>query len=132
MFCFSIGTKKLIEQITRFGVVERKTKILQQPSLYNDEIKYLSSLFKGIIDGDGWVSKDGKQFFISSASNGFIKWCKNILENNFHMFDLRIIEKNNFYILRSAKKQNIAILKEKIYNNSIGMVRKYNRIHQII
>lgn len=132
MYQFTIRSRKLIEDIKRLGLVERKTKTLQPPKLYEDEIQYLSFIFKGIIDGDGWIEKNGNGFFISTASGDFAYWCKDILENYFNMANINIRQKyDGFYIIGSSKKNNIEILKNTIYKSSIGMLRKYNRVHKI-
>ena len=106
----------------------KKTFSLIGPDLYDGEIKYLSYIVRGIIDGDGWIRKDGREFFISSASNEFIKWCKKaLIYLGFEDLEARFItnEFNGIYIIRSAKKYNLEVLKNKVYNKPFGMERKY-------
>ena len=132
MYGIGIYSNEIIEDIKRYGLVENKTHTLQPPKLKNDEIKYLPYIFKGIIDGDGWIRKDGKAFNIASASKDFIYWCKDILENYFGMEKVNVTKKyDNFYILHSAKQKNIEILKNKIYISDMGMKRKYNKVHNL-
>lgn len=133
MYGIGIYSPELIEDIKRYGLVERKTWTLQPPKLYDDELKFLPYLFKGIIDGDGHISKDGKGFSIGSASKDFIYWCKDILESYFGMKNIIIthIKDIDFYNLHSSRKYNIEILKNTIYKDDMGMKRKYNRLHQI-
>lgn len=120
--------RKLLEEMKRLGVTAKKTFSLIGPDLYDGEIKYLSYIVRGIIDGDGWIRKDGREFFISSASNEFIKWCKKaLIYLGFENLEARFItnEFNGIYIIRSAKKYNLEVLKNKVYNKPFGMERKY-------
>lgn len=118
----------LLQEVERLGVIENKTFKLKGPILYDNEIKYLPYILRGIIDGDGWIRKDGKEFFISSASSEFIQWCKNSLEKlDFENINVRFInnEYNGIYVIRTAKSINLELLKSKIYNKPFGMERKY-------
>lgn len=124
--------KELVEQCRRFGFVENKTYNMKNLNLFKSEEKYLSHIIRGIIDGDGWISSDGKEFFIVSASNDFIVWCKQALEN-LGCEDLKINfiknDNNGIYSIRSRKKINIEVLKKKVYTTKYGMIRKYDRLH---
>ncbi|MEN8076793.1 LAGLIDADG family homing endonuclease [Clostridioides difficile] len=120
--------KELVEEMKRLSVTARKTFSLEGPNLYDYEKRYLPYIIRGIIDGDGWIRKDGKEFFISSASNEFIKWCGTALKYlGFEGIEERFIA-NDFrgiYIIRTAKKYNLEVLRNKIYNKPFGMNRKY-------
>ena len=128
-----IYSDKLKKQLSRFGIVPQKTFILGDLNLKSQEIKFLPVILRGIIDGDGWIRKDGKEFFICSASENFIKWCIESLEK-LNMKSLKITkdireDRNILYYVRSATKNNIEILKNKIYNKNFGMSRKYNLLN---
>ena len=121
--------KNNVNNLFRLGVTDRKTFTTNGPQLKKRELKYLNYIIRGVIDGDGWIRKDGKEFFISSASEKFIVWCKNSLEIlGFKDVRVRFIsnEYNGIYLIRSAKKHNIELLKSKIYNKPFGMARKYD------
>lgn len=103
------------------------------PLLSIDEKRYLAFIVRGIIDGDGWVRKDGCEFFICSASEKFIKWCKEALEElKFIDIKIRFIENdfNGIYIIRTAVIHNIKLLQNLIYKEPFGMMRKYNLLHK--
>ncbi|WP_291578340.1 LAGLIDADG family homing endonuclease [Clostridium sp. UBA6640] len=124
--------KDYVKQVERFGVISNKTHILTKPLLNEQELIYLNYIIRGIIDGDGWIRKDGKEFFISSASFEFIKWCKEMLEYmGLNNLKIKFI-KNNYngiYLIRTASRDNIELLKLKIYDKPFGMMRKYERLH---
>lgn len=87
-----------------------------------------------MLDGDGWIRKDGKEFFFCSASKEMAEWfCTELI--NLGMINITYKfspnDYNGVYYVRTAIKSNIAILKTKIYNTSYGMSRKYNKLHQI-
>lgn len=125
---FGYKTRNSVSQVERLGVIENKTFDLRGPNLNEEEVKYLPYIIRGIIDGDGWIRKDGNEFFISSASREFINWCKNSLEElGFENIKIRFVENeyNGIYLIRSARRVNIELLKSKVYNKSFGMERKY-------
>lgn len=124
--------RELLIEVKRLAVVEKKTYSLARPSLLKEEMKYLSYILRGIIDGDGWIRKDGREFFICSASLEFINWCKDMLYYlGFEKIQVSHIKNqySGIYMIRSASEYNIEILKSKIYSKPFGMMRKYNRLH---
>lgn len=121
-----------IEELERLGVIKNKTFLSSGPRLLLEEEKYLPDIIRGIIDGDGWIRKDGEEFFISSASKSFIKWCyESLLKLGFKNIKVRFCnnEFNGIYLIRTGRKENINILKELIYKEPYGMMRKYNKLH---
>lgn len=123
---------KIAEDLFKFGIFPNKTYTCFIPEhLYNhSHNKYI---MRGIIDGDGWIRKDGKEFFISSASEKFLQSCKAVLEL-LGMSNLKISKKEiknyaDHYILRTALQCNIEVLKQ-IYDTPFGMNRKYLLVNQ--
>ena len=125
-----------LQGISRLGLTDRKSRTLQGPNLYEEESKYIPSIIRGVIDGDGWIRKDGKEFFIVSASYSFIKWLKKSLDD-LGFKNIKITTKEDdrrygkVYLIRSASQYNINLLKTLVYNKPYGMQRKYNRLYQI-
>lgn len=121
--------KDLVEELFRKHVRPVKTHNLQGPPLSEKEITYLPYIMRGIIDGDGWVRSDGKEFFICSASYDFIDWCVNAL-TLLGMVNLKITSLDSgIKLVRSATKNNILILQQ-IYSEQFGMERKRKRIKE--
>lgn len=121
--------KELVNDFKRLGVTENKTFTVKGPNLNKEELKYIPYILRGIIDGDGWIRNDGKEFFIVSASKDLIYWCKENLELlEFNRINVKFIDNkwNGIYQIRSARKENIEMLKKKIYTYKFGMVRKYD------
>ena len=124
-----INNQKLIKELERFGVVPRKTKLLNGFELQENEQKYYPYIVRGMIDGDGWIRKDGKEFFICTASYSMALWIKKVLENKLYMSDINIHEEKAVWQIRTANIHNLDILKILVYDKSFGMARKYNKIH---
>lgn len=133
------SNKKLVEELKRFAVVSNKSKIMLEPDFTEDEMKYLPYVFRGMIDGNGWIRKDGKEFYICSGSKVFALWIKKTLENRLFMRDLNFIEllreyngkESKVWYVRSSNDKNIKILKAIVYDKPVGMQRKYNRLYGI-
>lgn len=123
--------ERFLKEISRFGVKPKKTYTLSDINLKDNEIQFFPYVLRGIIDGDGWISKDGKEFFISTASENFAKFL--VGEMNKLGFSVSYSFKSNeysgYYLIRSAKSQNINLLKNIVYDKPYGMMYKYNRIH---
>lgn len=124
---FMINSERIISELSRFGIVENKSRTLQPPRLKNSEVKYLSYIIRGIIDGDGWIRKDGKEFFICSMSLDFMTWCKDVLEKYYKLFSLNLIQGDKgIYNLRSSEDRNMFLLYAHFYYFEFGMSRKRN------
>lgn len=126
--------KEYVKQLKRFGIFPRKSLTTDGCNLHPDEIRYIPSILRGLIDGDGWIREDGGEFFISSASESLINWIhEKMLKLGFK--DIEPVyypnETNGIYIIRTAIQENVAILRNKVYENRMGMERKYNRLHMI-
>jgi hypothetical protein len=124
--------RTLLKDVQRLGVVYNKTYVTKGPALTEDEFVHINYILRGIIDGDGWISSDGKEFFICSASLDFIKWCEKImLYIGFKNIKVSFVknEYNGIYLIRTASKYNIEILKQQIYPKPFGMKRKYDRLN---
>lgn len=120
---------KLLQQLNERGIFNCKSKTKEHVLFYEDEQKYLPYFVRGVIDGDGWIRRDGKEFFITSGSEKFALFMKDMLENKFYMIELNTIESESTWTVRSAESKNINILKYIIYAEPYGMARKYNVLH---
>ena len=125
----------ITKEASRFGIVERKSAILSNPQLYLEEEKYLPFIIRGIIDGDGCVSKTsygGAQFYICSLSEKFINWVESILTDRFFMDDIhkRQNPESKIWRIETSNQYNILKLIALVYNKPFGMNRKYNELRK--
>ena len=119
----------LVEDLSRYGVVPRKTHILSGFTLDPDEEKFYPYIIRGLIDGDGWIRKDGKEFFICTASHEFAIWISHILEDKLYMRNVNVHQGETVWNVRTALYRNINILKDIVYDVPFGMSRKYKLLH---
>ena len=122
------------KQVERFGIIPNKSNILPTPKLLDEEKQFLPYIIRGIIDGDGCVSKTsygGAQFYICTMSKDFAIWIAEVLKNNFFMDDITIrIFENGLYRIETANQYNILKLIAIVYNKPFGMNRKYNYLRK--
>jgi hypothetical protein len=126
--------KMLVSDISRFGVIPRKSKVLPKPILFDDEWRFLPYIVRGIIDGDGTVtptSYGAAQFRVVSASKTFAEWLIESLENRMYMDDISVTySATGLYVIGTAKQSNILKLISMSYNKPFGMARKYKQIRE--
>lgn len=125
---FVINSERIVNELKRFGVVERKSLTLQPPKLKKSEVQYINYLLRGVVDGDGWIRKDAGEFFICSMSKDFLEWCKRVFENHYNFIPLNLIQGDKgIWTLRSSDERNMMLLYVHVYYSSFGMQRKYNK-----
>lgn len=130
LFRILITIPGIVKQVERFGIIKNKSLIVPEPQLFKEEEKYLPYIIRGIIDGDGCVSKTsygGAQFYIVTMSEKFANWIVKILEERFFMVDIH--KRQNEYGLwriETSNQYNILKLIAIVYNKPFGMNRKYN------
>jgi hypothetical protein len=125
-------SRDLLYSVKRLGIVYNKTYVTKGPELYSNEVQFVKYILRGMIDGDGWIRRDGKEFFLCSASYSFIDWCRKVM-TELGFISIRVTyQKNNYsgiYLIRTALKYNIDLLKKLVYNKPFGMMRKYDRLY---
>ncbi|MGL4450903.1 MAG: hypothetical protein ACRCTZ_06890 [Sarcina sp.] len=96
-----------VEKGERLGLFKRKTFSTKVPQLTEKEMELSSYILRGVIDGDGWIRKDGLEFFICSASKEMIYWYKDIMEK-LGFVDLKVVfiknKWNGIYQIRIGTK----------------------------
>lgn len=129
-----ITGKNFKQNVNRFGIIANKSLNLPKPILLEEERQYLPYIIRGIIDGDGCVSKTsygGAQFYIVTMSMQFADWIVEILKNSFFMDDIHIQQnENGLFRIETANQYNILKLIALVYNKPFGMNRKYNYLRK--
>lgn len=129
---FIINYQGCIKDLKRYGVVPNKSLVVPKPQLLPEEEKFLPYIIRGIIDGDGCVSKTsygGAQFYIISMSEDFIDWCKDVCEKRMYMVDIRKSKnEHGLWKIETANQLNILKLIALVYNKPFGMNRKYKTL----
>lgn len=125
----------ITEEIKRFGIVPRKSCILTAPELTAEEWHLIPYLIRGVIDGDGCVSKTsygGAQFYICTMSHEFAEWLVHILTDTFFMDDIHCRQADSgLWRVDTSNQYNILKLIALVYNKPFGMNRKYTELRKM-
>src|SRR5581483_5449236 len=124
-----IGNTKFYRYLLSLGLKPKKS--------LNLESKYFNDFLRGVIDGDGniskWVHKSNLNIQwclrIYSASYIFLNWVGSEIDNKFYIKGKMYINKRDsspIYILKYGKKSARIILNTIYYNNSLALARKRN------
>lgn len=134
-FRLVFSDKKSVDKFAEYGVVKRKSKILEEIKLSPEEEIFLPYIIRGIIDGDGCIyqtSYGAPAFYICSASEKFILWLNEIFKTKFFFQDLSISQnQEGLWRIDSANQLNILKLISLVYNTPYGMNRKYSLIRKM-
>lgn len=129
------ANRQVVQRLSEYGVVPRKSKTLGEVKLTQDEQRFLPYLIRGIIDGDGCIYKTSygaPAFYICSASQSFLLWVKEILERKFFFKELSMkCSEEGLWRIDTADQQNIFKLLALVYDKPYGMSRKYNLIREM-
>lgn len=140
MVRLNINNRKVAEDLKKLGVVRNKSKILR----YNGCVpeKYLSSFFRGLIDGDGciWTGNKRIQIQLASASRLFINDLLLLKPQWFSVHQCRMTNKTNRKIciiynlyVKNGNEDRISFLRW-IYKNKCDLYlrRKYAKVQDKI
>lgn len=124
--------KELISNLKRFGVIEHKSLILPPPQLTEQEEQFIPYIIRGIIDGDGTfdVRPNTIGVRITTKSEKFAQWLKDVLENKMFLKDIKIHNNSNIYVVETYQRENLLKIYTLSYNQPFGMMRKYNKIRE--
>lgn len=133
--CYRVAfsAKQLSYDLKKFGIVQNKSKILKNVPIDLISKHLLPYYFRGLIDGDGCIHKDGK-ISIYSGSEQFIKNVQQILCKEANLTQLNIYHGTTYFITWSSLQD-----KQKLFNYLYSNLnatyyypRKYNRLKNII
>lgn len=133
--CFkvSFSAKALGRDLAKYGIVQNKSKIIKRvPTEFIPE-NLLPYYFRGLIDGDGCVHKDGR-LSIYSGSKDFIEDVQSILIKELGLTKLKVYQGTTYFISWSSKKDK-ELLFNYLYKNlekTFYYKRKYLRLKENI
>ena len=129
----SFSASKLGKDLAKYGVVQNKSKILTRVPIEYIPENLLPFYFRGLIDGDGCIHKDGK-ISIYSGSYDFIKDVQTILIKSADLTKLKIYHGTSYFITWNSIKDRINLY-QYLYsdlNATFYFKRKYNRLYDSI
>ena len=133
--CFKVtfGAKALARDLSKYGIIQNKSKLIKQVPTDLIPQSLLPFYFRGLIDGDGCIHKDGR-IAIYSGSRDFIEHVQDILIQEAQVKKLGIYEGTTFFIQWGSRED-----KEKLFhylyndlNATFYYKRKYDRLNEIL
>ena len=118
---FSLGSKKIIQDLIKLGITPNKTFTVKVPS-FNKEFN--SAFLRGLFDGDGGftvytrhsgqncmeLSFCGNEYIISWALETLLTEIPNLTKNS-------ITKENSIKRIRWSSKKDIILIRDYLYNN---------------
>jgi hypothetical protein len=127
----SFCAKKIGKDLSKYGIVQNKSKIIKRVPIELIPKDFLKFYFRGLIDGDGCILKNGG-INIYSGSIDFIKDVQNILVKEVQLTPLSIYKGTSYFISWNSKRD-----KEKLFHylyddldKCFYYKRKYQRLYK--
>ena len=125
----SFNSTYLARSLSKYGIVQNKSKIINQVPVELIPKELLSYYFRGLIDGDGCILKDGT-INIYSGSIDFLKSVQEILVKEIKVSCLKIYKGTSYFLSwgkKEDKKKFYTFLYENL-NDTFYYKRKYDRL----
>lgn len=125
----AFGSKKLGESLAKYGIVQNKSKTITRVPCELIPSDLLPFYFRGLIDGDGCIHKNGG-VSIYSGSLPFIQNVQSILINELSLSQLKIYHGTSYFITWTSKtdRQKLYNYLYKDLNDTYYLPRKYVRL----
>lgn len=130
----TICSDKIAESLAVYGITERKTFTITFPHLLKKEI--LRHYIRGLFDGDGCVSANGKtgiKITIVSGNKLFIEQLQNHLLQNHSIITPEIRSYPTYHILSIMRQSAVLKFYKLIYNEAeLFLIRKKSKFEALI
>lgn len=131
--CFKVtfGAKALSRDLAQFGIIQNKSKLLKKVPIDYIPKNLLPFYFRGLIDGDGCIHKDGR-ISIYSGSKDFIQSVQDTLIQETGVKRLKIYCGTTFFIAWNSKEDKNKLF-HYLYDDletTFYYKRKYDRFNQ--
>lgn len=127
----SFSSKKMCEDLEKYGIIPNKSLIIEKVPIEFIPQELLCYYFRGLIDGDGCIHKDGK-ISIYSGSENFIKSIQNILCETIGVKKLKIYHGTSYFVSwgsKSDKQKFFDFLYKDKLDETFYYKRKYERLY---
>lgn len=125
----NFSSTKLCNDLEKYGIIQNKSKTIAQVPVDLIPDEYLPYYFRGLIDGDGSISKSGG-ISIYSGSLEFIQSIQKILCEKSGVKKLKVYQGTTYFISWNSKEDKI-LLFNYLYsdlNTTYYYPRKYERL----
>ena len=123
-----IYSKKMFDDLNKFGCIPRKSLVLKFPKISK---KYIRHFIRGYFDGDGWISTGTRRSGLKYISIGFCGTFEFLSKLNEYIPDKGTISKekrkitNTYRLLKSGSKNALNLYEYFYKDSSIYLKRKY-------
>lgn len=120
----------LKDDLSKYGVIPRKTSITYLPQLREDLMPHL---IRGLIDGDGWISEKSHQIGFCGNHN-IVTQVRDYLSFKLNIYPVKVLDiYENLSQITWASRKDITIIGNYIYNNPYNclLIRKFNNFMKI-
>lgn len=127
----SFSSKKICEDLRKYGIIPNKSLILERVPIELIPQEFLCFYFRGLIDGDGCVHKNG-ELSIYSGSKTFIEDVQKVLCDTIGVKKLKIYHGTSYFVSWSSKddrKKLFDFLYKDNLNETFFYKRKYKRLY---
>lgn len=131
MAVWGVKRKKWVDDLAQYGVIPRKTAIAYMPKI-NEEL--MPHLIRGLIDGDGWISKKSHQIGLC-GNETLITQVRDFLVKHLGVYNVSIIHKEtHLWQITWASDKDIKTIGEYIYKDKeeCFLQRKFHNFIDII
>ena len=128
---FYVKRKKWVDDLSKYGVIPNKTYKVYLPKL---EDKYMPSLIRGCIDGDGWISYKSHQIGFC-GNETIVTQIRDYLVSKLNIFNVKILHpEEHLWQITWSGKADIEKIGNYLYKDKEDcfLQRKYNNWIQII
>ncbi|WP_346208477.1 LAGLIDADG family homing endonuclease [Caldifermentibacillus hisashii] len=123
-----INSKKIVIDLNAMGIFHNKSLSVPFPQI---PAEYLPTFIRGVIDGDGWVDREGYTMHVTSGSKNFSTSLHSIFTSwnlNSDIVEQKSQTGNPIYRVWVRGKESIVQLAKLIYIVEIGNFITYKRL----
>lgn len=128
---WSLKRRKWVEDLSVYGVIPRKTETAYMP-IINDEL--MPHLLRGIIDGDGWISKKSHQLGLCGTEK-LVTQVRDFLVEKLGVYKVKVIHcSEKVWQITWASSKDIEKIGSYLYENKQDcfLERKFNNYNGIV
>lgn len=126
----TFGAKQIGRDLAKYGIIQNKSKTIKEVPIDLIPNNLLPYYFRGLIDGDGSISEQGR-ISIYSGSEEYIKNVQNILIKEINVSELKIYHGTTYFVSWSSLEDRKKIF-HYLYDNldkAFYYKRKYQRLY---
>lgn len=127
----SFGSIGICKDLEKYGIVQNKSKTISHVPTELIPQEFLSYYFRGLIDGDGCIHKNGG-LSIYSGSKAFIEDVQKVLCETLDLKKLGIYHGTSYFVTWSSKEDRLKLYNF-LYDGKLDIAyyypRKYKRLY---